>query len=204
MKVFQVEKPHAMHAIAAAGALPMVKAQIPAVPTDSRMAGALLASEVIATMRTHAKHWHTFAWNIIRMPADGRIAFQNAVKKELDALKAENESVHGASKELARTLRSATVQVSRLNTIAKAWNAGAHETGLAEFCGCSDPENVGFIKVYEYAQQFVKADAGRPAQSVKVKLQNFIKGIAKGENGLNETDLLNLRRAQEWVESLKD
>ncbi len=204
MKVLQPKKTHACAAIEQAMAKPMQKADIPAVPLDSRMQGATLAAEVIATMKTHAKHWHTFAWNIIRMPADGRIAFQNAVKKELDALKAENETVHGASKELARTLRSATVQVSRLNTIAKAWNAGAHETGLAEFCGCSDPENVGFIKVYEYAQQFVKADAGRPAQSIKVKLQNFIKGLAKGEDGIGETDLLNLRRAQEWVESLKD
>ena len=204
MKVHQVKKTHPAAVIEQTMARPMQKQDIPAVPMDSRMQGATLAAEVIATLKTQASPWHGFCWRLIDMPADGRLAFVQAIDKELKAITDENEATHGKSKELTRFLRGATVQVSNLKTVCKAFNAGATVDGLATHANVPDPRNMGWMKVVEYARTFSQSQAGRPAQSVKVKLQNFIKSLAKGEDGMGETDLLNLRRAQEWVESLKD
>lgn len=194
---------HSMKAIETMMAKPMQKAEIPAVPMDSRMLGATLAAEIMATLQIQAKVWHGFAWRLIDMPTDGRLAFQAAIKKQLDDMKAANEAAHGKSKDLDKFLRSATVQVSNLNTICKAWNAGATVEGLCEFLKVEDPRNAGWMKVVEYARTFTSSEAGRPRQAIKVKLQNFLKMLGKDEANFTADDAINYTRAVEFVESLR-
>jgi hypothetical protein len=194
MKVHTIQKPGSMAAIADSGSLPITKQPLPAEGLDAKMQGNVLADEVMALATMDQNRWHRIAWTIIRMTTDARAAYLKAIKKRLSTAKEAVEEAHGeGAKNEQKMLRSATTQVSNCNTIANAFNAGATIEGLVEFHKVSDPENLGFLKLVEYARTFSKATAGRKPDPLLVKLHKWLEANKKTTDTLTAEDLAVLR-----------
>jgi len=179
MKVHTIRKTHALATIENEKQGPMVKAAINAAGRDSMLQVAILVAEVFADAQAVQNKWHDFAWRIIRLDTDGRTEFVKMVRRKNEELRKELEHAHAMDSRAARkTLNSATVQISRLNTIATAWNSGATRVGMAEFYDVPDPENIGFIRIYDYAKTFTAAKAGRKQDDLLTKLDKWLKAAA--------------------------
>lgn len=170
---------------------PVTKSEIPAGGLDARMQGNNVANRVIATVRQDSKGvWRRFALEVISLTTDGRVQFLKAIKEwltEARALEKKQTAAHQAwvdagsvakdkpeaSKEerkaAAARVNSATVEVSKLMTIATAWNGQAHEPDLLAYFkrvsgkAAERAEDVPYERIVEYARTFKPAAAGRKA-----------------------------------------
>ena len=77
---------HHMQAIAESGSLPMQKAPIKLESRDDRMAGNLLAAEVLAFAKGNVNSWRAFAIRVIGMTPEARAVFIKAIKAEQGAM----------------------------------------------------------------------------------------------------------------------
>jgi hypothetical protein len=180
MKIHSIPLAASMAAIAESGSMPIQKQEIPDIGRDQRMMGNTLAQEVLAHARNAAQSWAGFAWRVIKeLTTDGRVAFLRAIKDNLDDMRKANEQEGFDAKLMRKRIASATVYVSQLNTIANAFNGGASVEGLAAYHGVNDPENLGFVMIYEYAQIFSKSAAGRKRDALIVKLGKWLDGQKK-------------------------
>lgn len=160
---------HPLANIAEIGAKPMAKetALRTGVALDDRMTGIMLAQEVYTTAIANAQSYAGYATRIFELTQEARASFIENIKGILaDAKKA--NTLHGAvdNRTAARRVASATVQVSQLSIIAKAWNAGATVAGMLKYAntkvGKQDKmtaDDVGFTIITEYARQYLKANA---------------------------------------------
>lgn len=181
MKVHTITKEHPSQTIAVMGSVPFQKQPIAPEGKDAKMQGNILAAETIALLKVETAKWQGIALNIINLTTDGREAYMKALDKQLAAMREDTENTIGADEKAAKKLvASATVNISRCRTIAKAFNAGGTMEGMAEFHGVKDPENLGFILIYNYAQTFSKATAGRKPDTLLVKLGKWIEAQKKG------------------------
>ena len=154
--------------------------------TDDRLAGSMLAAEVVATAKNDSNIWRRFAITIIGMTAEARAAFLDAIKNEKSALtKAQTE--FGIDKKSAQQ-RTASfgVQVSKLTTIAKAFNGAATVAGWREFVNLgltadktiSDDDDMlahgGYETLVQYARLFTKSAAGRTPDTWTVTFGKFL------------------------------
>ena len=185
---------HAMQTIATSGSLPMTKQPLQTEGTDARMAGNMLANEVIAYTMTTAGAWKGYAMRLITGTTDMRKVFMDAIEKGLkDMRKANAESIAASlnkdgkpdptkddTKLAGSRVRSATTNISWLRSIAHAWNSGASVEGLLDYAKATGRrthatvEEVGYTVIVEYAAQFREAQAGRPADPWLVKLAKWL------------------------------
>jgi hypothetical protein len=195
MRVHTIARQHPMAAILAAGALPMVAQPVPTMPQDDKQTGFLLAQECIAFMQTNAQGWQGKAMQLFRLTNEARTAFLSSLSAWLKLQTATVQTITGQDEKRARkNLASATVQISKLRTIANALNSGGSMKGLQEFHHVNDPQNLGFQSIYEWAQTFSKAKAGRTRDSMLVKLRKWIEA--------NEKDDKNTREDKDVLEQL--
>lgn len=177
MQVHTIRKEHPAQTIATMGALPFTKQPTPAEGTDARMQASLLTAETMALIKGQSIQWHAVAWKIIGMTTDGRAAYVKMLDKELAALResVENHETLNYDEKAARKLvASATTKASECRTIANAFNGSANKEGLAEYFHVSDPENLNFQMILEYARTFNKSAAGRKPDTLLVKLGKWI------------------------------
>lgn len=166
------------------------------VPLDDRMRGNTLAAEVVAYQRAQQRgQWAIFATRIRSLTREGREAFLKAIRQWLASARkmerfaaarnmdkeGEPEPTREESKRAARIVASATVEVSKLSTIATAWNEQATDEGLVAFYlaqrrGKTDvrPDEVPYAHVYAYAKSMNNATAGRKSQPFAIVVQKFL------------------------------
>jgi len=202
MKVHLVQKSGSMAGIAESGSLPITKQPLPAEGLDARMLGNNLALEVVALATMDQNRWHRVAWQIIKGTTDMRAAYLKAIKKQQLVMKDAVEDAHGDDKTARRQLASATVNISCCNTIATAFNAGATVEGMVEYFRVSDPENLGFQKLVEYARTFSQSKAGRKPDPILVKLHKWIEANKKDPSTLTAEDLKVLTELQDLYKRL--
>lgn len=202
---------------------PMKGSIIPAAGTDARMQANTLAAEIMAHAQMDSKVWLRFAWRII----DGTTDMRAQLEKTLDSMlkdmrknNAEAGAVLGKdgkpdvskadTKQAAARVNSANVQVSKLRTIGKAFNAAATVDGLlAHACetmrapvGSCTREQVGFEVIVEYARQFSEAKAGRKADPFLTKLAKWLDGAGKPAED-NAADLAHWQAVSALVADLQ-
>ena len=71
---------HHMQAIAESGSVPMTKQPIKLESRDDRMAGNILAAEVLAFAKGNVNSWRAFAIRVIGMTPEARAVFIKAIK----------------------------------------------------------------------------------------------------------------------------
>lgn len=198
---------HALQTISETGSRPMTKATIPAEGTDARMQGSTLCAEVMAAIKGPAP-WRGFAIRIINMTVDARSAFLKAMKAELTDLRKRNsEAIANLAKDgtpdpskedtkLARQrVASATVEASKLQTIAVAFNGAATVEGLIEHAASTGRvkgstitlDQVGYEVIVEYSRQFRESTAGRKADPFIVKVGKWLDQNKPNDDADNAT-----------------
>ena len=185
---------HAMEQIRSSASEPMRSAPLKLETRDDRMAGSLLAAEVVAYAMQDNGKWREFAWKAVDLTVEARAVFINQVKASKGEMtKAQNEHGFDAKISQKRTA-SFAVQVSQLQQVANAWNSGATIEGFAAYVNgtISDkskhvqPEHIrdhaSWTLLVEYARTFSKSSAGRKADSFAVKLAKFLKNNAPSDD----------------------
>jgi len=174
---------------------------------DDTLAGMTLALEIIGTAMAQGNQWRNFALRCINLTHEARIAFLAAIKKEKAAM-TKTQVDFGIGKKVAQQrTNSFATQISELNTIAKAWNAGATITGWREFVNNTLPgdktigtdaeivEFGGYRTLVEYARAVVgKTKPGRPNKTWLEKVGKFL-----DENVPNEDDTAGTTLYQQLV-----
>lgn len=193
MRVHQIVKPHALQGIAESGAGPVQKQQPATIGLDAKMAGSMLANEVFAECIGEGNKWKCYADRVVNGTVDFRMAFIDAIDKQLKEWRKRNAAL-GAEldktgaiapnkdqqKRAAKLVASATVQVSNLRTIARAFNGAASIEGLIlyvqETRGTKPKglDEVAFYLMREYAATFKETKAGAPKHTW---LDNFTKFV---------------------------
>jgi hypothetical protein len=183
-----------MAAIADGGMTPIVKDSTHAdgkkVATFAdRTNASILAAEVMAQVMAQDNVWRGYAMRIIGMSIEGRAAFVEIIGSTLKDTKKRN-TLDGAveAKAAAKRVASATVEVSKLRTVAMAFNAGASLDGLRQYAwettgkgvnSSGNPtlpevEHIGYTVLVEYARTFSDSKAGRKADTWAQKFAKFL------------------------------
>ena len=187
-----------MGAIADGACSPIRKTDIPAVPLDDRMIGNNVANRVIAQAMTAANTWKAYAVELMGMSIEGREQFVKSIDAWLKgAKKANAESMGTFDKEgkanptkddtklATQRVNTATVEVSKLKTVANAFNSGADIPGLIAHFGSTQRlsgaqmnhvsvDDIGYTVIVEYARRFSESKAGRKADIWMVKFAKWL------------------------------
>ena len=192
--------------------LPITKQEPATVGKDAVILATELVAEMFADVETQASKWHGFAWRVIDATTDMRVALQTLIETRKRAMKEENATFHGWDSKAAGKAMGAEgkvgsyiVNVSRINTIAKAFNAGATVAGFAEFSGISvdRARSIGWRQMYDYCKTFLGAEAGRTPDSLLTQFDKFVSAKAKGRDGMNPADLKVLATLERVLSELK-
>lgn len=206
---------HAMQDIANTGSLPMSKTPLKTVGTDAMMQATALTAELMAYVRGQAPKWHGFAVRIINLTTDGRAAFIKQLKEQTAEMRKANADALAVldkagkpdpsksdNKTASGRVRSALVEVSKLSTIANAFNSGATIEGLIEHHATTGRqqsegltlEHVGYEVMVEYARLFSKSGAGRKADPWLVKFGKWLE--SQGKVGDDADEITQAQYAQ--------
>jgi len=188
MQVHTIAKEHPLQNIANSGATPMTKTPIKLESRDDRMAGNILAAEVLAFAKGHRNVWKGFALRIITdLTVEARAVFIKALKNEKAALtKAQTE--HGFESKFSKVnTASMTTEVSKLTTIANAFNSGATVAGWREYVNrqlddkskhaeddAAMLEHGSYDTLVAYSKLFSTSAAGRKADDWLTKFGKFL------------------------------
>ena len=197
-----------MGQIADGACTPIRKQELPTIPMDARMVGNNIAAMVIAQAMTAAITWKGYALQLITSDVSTREQFIKSIDAWLKgAKKANAESMGTYDKEgkanptkddtklATQRVNTATVEVSKLKTVANAFNSGADMPGLiAHFGGTQrlsgvqmnqvSIDDIGYTVIVEYARRFSESKAGRKADVFIVKLAKWLE-----KNPAEETDV---------------
>ena len=196
MQVIQTPRNHPLSVIADGAMVPVAKRDE---ERDKRIAvglditaGNTLANEVMAFTRGSAVSWYGFAKRLIGLTHEGRAQFIKALDADLKAMRVANRAGETKEDKAAANKRvaSATVQCSRLRTIAKAFNGAASVSGLIGFVAAQmhvSPdglklEDCSYVFIYDYAKTFNGTKA-RAQQDWLAKLGKWL-----DNNPVDETD----------------
>lgn len=180
------------------------------VSVDDRMQGNNLANEAIAVTRSEMKQratWPEFGRRLRHLTAEGRKMFLSAVdqwlrefrKQEREAgapVNAEGkpEPTKAQGKLAGVVVSSATTELSKLRTIADAWNNQATDGGLLAFyAGMRDAKTVPSADevphryVYAYAASLRQAAAGRKMERFGIVMQKLLESRKPREDA-GDTD----------------
>lgn len=178
-----------MAAIADGAMMPIQKTPLKVMSRSDQMAGMLLAANVLAYNQTVAYGWADFGRELMAMTVEQREAFINAVKAELKEAKKEAVEAGDDSKAAGKNLSANTVQVSRMTTIGKAFNAGGTVEGLMDFWNQETKAakgkslaDVPFITMYNYARMFTGSKAvNKPEPGFQQAMAKWLATQAKQE-----------------------
>jgi hypothetical protein len=187
-----------MGEIADGGCLPIRKQGIPSIPMDARMVGNNIANAVIAQAMVAATTWKTYAAQLIVADVSTREQFVKSIDAWLkECRKVNAESMGTMDKEgkanptkedtklAGQRVNSATVEVSKLRTVANAFNSGADIPGLIAHFGSTQRlsgaqmnqvsmDDIGYTVIVEYARRFSESKAGRKADIWMVKFAKWL------------------------------
>lgn len=182
-------------------AVPVAKSepQDQPVAIDDKAQGNTLANECIAVQRASLKagaEWPTFARRVRALTIEGREQFLKAVRAWLASLRTAEREAAAANvdkdnkpeptkeeaKAAAALVSSATTEVSKLVTIAAAWNDQATDEGLVRFYRDHRPrsdanvkaDDVPYAFVYRYAASLRGSKAGRKAEPFAIVMQKLL------------------------------
>ena len=137
-----------MGEIADSGSVPIRKQDLPTIPMDARMLGNNIAAMVIAQAMTTALTWKAYAVQLITADVSTREQFVKSIDAWLKGAKKANADSMGTmdkegkanptkddTKLATQRVNSATVEVSKLKTVANAFNSGADIPGLIAHFG---------------------------------------------------------------------
>ncbi len=154
--------------------------------TDDRMAGMLLAQQVLAHEKTEANRWLLWSLALLDMTHEGREAFINAVKADRSAMTKGQTEFGIAEKQAKVNTRSFGVYVSDLSAIAKGINAGATLAGWMDYMNqmmpdgkrITDPNDLrthGNWRMFAaYARQFLGTQSARPKDTFLTKMGKLL------------------------------
>lgn len=179
---------HHMQAIAKSGSLPMTKQPIKLESRDDRMAGNILAAEVLAFAKGNVSSWRAFAIRVIGMTPEARAVFIKAIKAEQGAMTKAQTEYGFTGKGFAKgNTKSFGVEVSKLTTIANAFNSGATVAGWREYVNRQQEdkskhakddaemlEHGGYDTLVSYARTFSNSKAGRKSDDWLTKFGKFL------------------------------
>jgi len=162
---------------------------------DDKMAGNMLALEVMATAQTQGQVWRRFAMRVIESNIEQRAAFIDAIDRGLKELREQNKLGDLVDAKVAKKrVAVATVEVSKLRTVASAFNGGATVEGLVQYVASAtktqsvELDNIGYTMIVEYARTFSTSKAGRKADTLLVKFGKWLEAQAKV--GIAESDMV--------------
>jgi hypothetical protein len=165
---------------------------------DARMVGNNIANAVIAQAMVAATTWKTYAAQLIVADVSTREQFVKSIDAWLkECRKANAESMGTMDKEgkanptkedtklAGQRVNSATVEVSKLRTVANAFNSGADIPGLIAHFGSTQRlsgaqmnqvsmDDIGYTVIVEYARRFSESKAGRKADIWMVKFAKWL------------------------------
>lgn len=153
---------------------------------DDKMAGSMLANEIMASAKMEPNIWRGYACRIMNLTAEARTALLNALKAEKGAITKNQTALDYDDKLAKKRTNSATTRVSEMQAFANAWNSGARVTGLMEYINQTSPApmrvkdetevmvHAGYTVMLEYARTFSKSKAGRPAKTWLMKMTKFL------------------------------
>lgn len=206
---------HAMQVIADTGSLPMQKAPIKLESRDDRLAGTMLAAEAVALAKGNSNKWRELAIRIIGLTVEARAVFLNTIKAERGALTKGQTDAGFTGKGYAKGVTASfSVELSKLTTIASAFNGGASVTGWREYTNaqCEDKSkhvedddamlaHAGYETLVAYARTFSQSKAGRKADDWLTKFGKFLErnkpteDDAKGDKAYEEAVALYKKHA---------
>lgn len=179
---------HHMQAIAESGSVPMTKQPIKLESHDDWLAGNLLAAAVLAFAKGNVNSWRLFAIRVIGMTPEARAVFIKAIKAEQGAMTKAQTEYGFTGKGFAKgNTKSFGVEVSKLTTIANAFNSGATVAGWMEYVNKQQEDkskhakdeadmlaNAGYETLVSYTRTFSNSKAGRKADDWLTKFGKFL------------------------------
>lgn len=186
---------HALQTIAETGSRPMTKAPLRVESRDDRLAGTMLAAEVMAYAKGGRSKWREFAMRLIDMTVEARAVFLSTIKADKAAMTKAQKEAGFEEKFTKVNTASLSVEVSKLQTIASAFNSGATVEGWMEYINHHQAdrskhartpaevrEHAGYDTLVQYARTFSQSKAGRKADTLAVKLAKFLKNNAPDQD----------------------
>lgn len=176
-----------------------VAATIIGAPVDAKVQGLMFYNECMALTKQHQFSWTSLAHKCFDLSIEARQEFIKHVSKGLKTMREEVANAHyngdAKSPKAKNEVSSATTQVSRMRKIAEAANKGASMAGLGAFYGVQDPENIGYKRVYEYAQAVANAQVpskGRPVTLLVSKCDKWLAAVTKNPPANRTEDMAKL------------
>ena len=179
---------HAMQQIAESGSTPMKAKPLPTMTQDDRIKGMTLANEAIALAKGNSNKWRALAITIIGLTVEARGVFLSTIKAERTALTKQQTEAGFTAKGYAKGVTASfSVELSKLATIASAFNGGASVSGWREYINkmqedktkhATDDaevlEHAGYETLVSYARTFSQSSAGRKADDWVTKFGKFL------------------------------
>jgi hypothetical protein len=207
MQVRQVQKEHPLNAISV-GALEGLKkdkgerdknAQL----QPERNPVVAMVNDMFARIKRDGSVWVGYARQIVAFTIEQRVMFVGLIDNELQIMRKANTfgESDDAKKQAAARVASAAVMVTRMRTIARAFNGAATVDGLCKYAWETSGkpadlkgkalmpslDDIGLSVISEYAGLFSDAKAGAPKKTVYQRLEKWMKdtevhaGDAKGQ-----------------------
>lgn len=179
MKIPATTPEHPLATIAREGATPMRAEPILLVGRDDMIEANFFTGEVLAYVKgTAGNQWSKFAARVAAMTVGARVSFLSMVREDRKDMRQSLLDEGLPDDRVKSMMASFGVQLSRLEGVARAFNAGATIEGLLEYRGASAdtaPADVPFYVWFAYAGLFKKMDArGRPMKTWLMKIGNHL------------------------------
>ena len=197
-------KDHPLQNIAQSGAMPMQKTEALRTGNPDKTSGMMWAQQAIALCIGQASPWTKLALELFGLNIEQRKAALDAWRKwKSEKTKAFKDGTEPAprldEKTFKRIMATATVRLSHMSTIAKAIDAGM-DVEAVEHHYKAKVETLSIDTLYQLAQTYSKAKAGRPVDTFLVKLGKFLEAAAKG--GIADEDVDNYNKVVRLVNKL--
>lgn len=193
---------HPMQAIANGGAVAITKA--PEQPAqDAKAWSKDFTYRVFSLADQQRISWLALAQEVDQHPIDHR----STMLDDLKAMQEKRRAAVALMSDDAPTLKaekaklaSASVRISQLTGITKAFNAGGSIKACAETLG-KDVKAVTFDDLYHYAKGIKGSEARRPADPFKVALTKFLE--SRADKLATDVDKVNHQRAMTFLDTLQ-
>lgn len=201
MKVHTVTRVNPAQQIAEGGLTPVSKVVIENAGKDATLQAMSTVQEVLAHVKEDDRFWFGMGKRIIEGTTDFRAQFVKQLNAALKDMRANNaQALDGsvnsdgkpdpskdARKQASKNVAAVGVNVSRLRTLATAFNGAATVSGLIEFYvsqgkAKSDGitlDHVSWTVMHQYAVTFSEAKAGRPKHTWLQKFGKFLESTGK-------------------------
>lgn len=187
-----MRKTHPMEDIRASASEPMKAKPLPVNTQDDRLAGTLLATEVMAYAMGNRSRWMEFAKRAYTMTVEARAVVLNTLKAQKAAI-TKGQTEFGIDEKAAKSkTASMSTQVSEFAAVVNAFNSGADVAGWMAHVNATIKDSAnhatteqemwdhaGYDSLLAYARTFSKSNAGRKKDTLLVKFGKFIEAQQK-------------------------